>query len=243
MRIAVIADVHANFIALEAVLAQIATQRVDQIVCLGDVASLGPQPCETLARLQDIRCPIVMGNGEAQLLEPVPLALDALARIRKIVDIYEWCRMILSDGDRAFMRSFAPTVTVPLGDDATLLCFHGSPRSYYDVIRVTTPEDELDKMLGDTTATALAGGHTHQPFIRRYRERLLFNPGCVGVALMAYRASNLRRAPWAEYATVTCENGSLRIELCRTAVDIRAVEAAALQSGMPHADWWAAGTP
>lgn len=241
MRVAVIADIHANCIALEAVLAHIATQSVDRIVCLGDVASMGPQPRETLARLRSLRCPIVMGNGEAQLRAPIPATPETPERVHKIIAIYHWCASILSQEDWAFMQSFAPTITIPLGNDATLLCFHGSPQSYYDVIRVTTPEDDLDWMLRDTTATVMAGGHTHQPFVRRYRERLLLNPGCVGMSLRAYRASALRRAPWAEYATVTWEAGSVGIELHRTPVDAQAVEEAALRSGMPHAEWWAAG--
>jgi predicted phosphodiesterase len=141
------------------------------------------------------------------------------------------------------MASFAPTVTVPLGGDLSLLCFHGSPHSYHDVIRVTTPVDELDRMLGDSEATVMAGGHTHQPFVRRYHERILLNPGCVGVPLRKYRDGALDRAPWAEYATVTGDADHLGVALHRVPVDARAVAAAALRSGMPHAQWWAAGMP
>lgn len=243
MRVALIADIHANLISLEATLAHIAKQGVDEIICLGDVASVGPQPRESLDQLRTLRCPIVMGNGEAQLRTPIPAAPDAPDRLHKIIDLYTWCRSILSDEDWTFMQAFAPTVTVPLGGNATLLCFHGSPHSYYDVIRVTTPEDELDRMLGDTEAMVMAGGHTHQPFARRYRERLLLNPGCIGVPLRVYRGGDLHRAPWAEYATVTWEADHLSVNLHRVPVDVRVVEDAALQSGMPHARWWAAGMP
>jgi len=44
---AVISDIHGNLIALEAVLADIATKGADQIVCVGDIASMAPQPVET----------------------------------------------------------------------------------------------------------------------------------------------------------------------------------------------------
>ena len=243
MRVALIADIHANLVGLEATLAHIATQGVDAIVCLGDVASAGPQPRESLDLLRRLRCPMVMGNGEAQLRVPIPPAPDAPARVHKIVDIYAWCRALLSDEDWSFMSSFAPTVTVPLGGDASLLCFHGSPHSYHDVIQVTTPVDELDRLLGDSEATVMAGGHTHQPFVRRYYERILLNPGCVGVPLRKYRGGALDRAPWAEYATVTGDADHLGVELHRVPVDGRAVAAAALRSGMPHAQWWAAGMP
>ena len=62
------------------------------------------------------------------------------------------------------------TLTLPLGDDATLLCFHGSPRSNADSIHVTTPDTALARMLEGYSATVFAGGRTHAPFARRYRQ-------------------------------------------------------------------------
>jgi len=46
MRQALISDIHANLVALQAVLADIAGQQADQIVCLGDVCGYGPDPIE-----------------------------------------------------------------------------------------------------------------------------------------------------------------------------------------------------
>jgi predicted phosphodiesterase len=63
MRVAVIADIHGNLTALEAVLADLAATQVDEIVCLGDVAATGPQPYETVAQLRALACPVVMGNA------------------------------------------------------------------------------------------------------------------------------------------------------------------------------------
>jgi predicted phosphodiesterase len=61
MRVALISDIHGNLVSLEAVLADIDREGVDQIVCLGDVAGLGPQPREILARLQALGCICIMG--------------------------------------------------------------------------------------------------------------------------------------------------------------------------------------
>jgi predicted phosphodiesterase len=67
MRTALIADIHANLVSFDAVLADIDRARMDQIVCLGDVAATGPQPRETLARLRRLGCPVVLGNADAWL--------------------------------------------------------------------------------------------------------------------------------------------------------------------------------
>lgn len=70
MRLALISDIHGNKVALEAVLKTISTRHITQVVCLGDVASTGPQPCEVIKRLREVGCPIVMGNMDAWLLQP-----------------------------------------------------------------------------------------------------------------------------------------------------------------------------
>jgi predicted phosphodiesterase len=56
MRIAVISDIHGNAYALDAALADMASQGVDQIVCLGDAIQWGPQPAETVQRLRELAC-------------------------------------------------------------------------------------------------------------------------------------------------------------------------------------------
>ena len=50
MRIAFISDIHGNFTALQAVLNDIKLQNIDEIICLGDTVSLGPQPREVWRR-------------------------------------------------------------------------------------------------------------------------------------------------------------------------------------------------
>ena len=58
MRIAIISDIHGNSVALEAVLNDFRTEHIDRVVCLGDIASGGPQPCEVIARLKTLNTPV-----------------------------------------------------------------------------------------------------------------------------------------------------------------------------------------
>jgi len=67
MRIAIISDIHGNLIALDAVLDDLAAQRVDWGVCLGDAVQGGAQPAEVVVRLRVLGWPIVMGNADAWL--------------------------------------------------------------------------------------------------------------------------------------------------------------------------------
>jgi predicted phosphodiesterase len=235
MRIGLLADIHGNPLALETVLAELAREPLDQLVCLGDVAALGPQPGEALARLRALGCPVVMGNTDAWLLAP-PSAIDGDHIDRAIT---QWTIAQLTDDDRAYIASFPPTIELALGNGRTLLCFHGSPRSYDDVIVPTTPDDELRAMLRDTQATILAGGHTHIQMLRRHGDAHLINVGSVGLAGVGAATQKNRHVRWAEYAVVDSAGDRLEISLRRTPLDVEQMVAVARTSGMPEVEWWA----
>src|SRR5689334_15560262 len=135
MRIAVISDMHGNDLAFEAVEVDIQSQKVDQIVCLGDAVQGGPQPAEVVQRLRRLKCPVVMGNADAWLLSGVETADEGIPpeRLKKMGEIRNWSLSQLTEDDIDFIANFQPTVTVPLEDDLNLLCFHGSPVSFDDV--------------------------------------------------------------------------------------------------------------
>ena len=139
MRLGLISDIHGNLLALDAVLEELEREGVDEFVCLGDVA-VGPQPAETLARVRELECPVVMGNWDAAFLGDMPTPKDKIGE--QLVEIGEWWASYLSPADREFMAGFAPTVKLEVGSTPVLF-FHGSPRSYDEWIFSTTPDDEL----------------------------------------------------------------------------------------------------
>ena len=238
-KIAILADIHGNLPALEAVLAEIASEGIERIVCLGDVATLGPQPHEVIARLRGVGCPVVMGNTDASLL--------ALQRDKSApgadwgnedFDFDQWCAARLTDDDLAYLKTFEPTISMSLGDEVTLLCYHGSPRSYDERITAETTDDALYEMLAETPAQLYAGGHTHQQLLRRYRDALVLNPGTVGFAKDAIAPSaQVRNPSWAEYAIIARDGGQLDVSLRRVAFDLDALFAAQDASGIPRIYW------
>ena len=230
MRLALISDLHGNLIAFDTVLDDVDRSRPDAVVCLGDVAATGPQPHETVERLRDLGCPVVMGNADAELLRPPlrPVPPKETEDRQRIREIDHWCAARLSSEDLEYLRGFRPTIRYALGAENDLLCFHGSPRSYDDAITVTTPDTDLDRLLSGHEATVMAGGHTHEQFVRRHRDSTFLNPGSVGL-----------NPPFAEYAMVGSTGGHLSIELRRLPLPLEKVRRAALDSGMPHAGWWA----
>jgi predicted phosphodiesterase len=114
LRLALIADIHGNLAACEAVMAEIERERPEAIVCLGDVAATGPQPREVIALLRQLKCPMVMGNADAELLHPIVADEENDSNAARIADISRWCAAQLDDRDREFLASFQPTVVVSL---------------------------------------------------------------------------------------------------------------------------------
>lgn len=238
MRFALLADIHGNLVALETVLQEIAREAVDQTICLGDVAALGPQPHEVVDRLRHLHCPVILGNTDAWLVAP-PGAKTADAETLRTIT--SWCAEQLTPEDRSYLHTFSPLLELPLDEGRTVLCYHGSPRSFDDVIAATTPDAVVKQMLAGFAATVMVGGHTHIQMIRRYEDAYLVNVGSVGLPGVNAGSSELpsnRHVHWAEYGVLSIESARLSIDLRRTPLDMSAVLKAGASSGMPHIEWW-----
>jgi len=235
MRIAVLSDVHGNCVGLDAALADLQQHPADQIVCLGDMIQGGPQPTEVVARLRALGCPIVIGNADAWLLTGD--TTDAEPSTAQQRAVREWQLTRLTPDDCAFIEHFLPTVELALGDGRALLCFHGTPQSFDEIILPTTSEEEFQRMLGPFAPALMCGGHTHLQQIRRMGDTMFFNPGSVGFAYSHQQPEDHFKADaWAEYAVLTYANGRIGLEMRRVPYDAEVIRQVYLASGRPFAD-------
>ncbi len=235
MRIAVFSDVHGNCVALDAALSDVDKQSVDGMVCLGDAIQGGSQPDETISRLREFRVPTVMGNSDYWLLtgetrssgEPVS---DAQLKVRA------WSLSRLNEKDLDFIKQFKRIITLTLGDES-LVCFHGSPASFDDLIWPTTSEEEFVRMVSGFGDSILCGGHTHLQHLRRFKHSFYFNPGSVG---FSYDHSQTVEEPhadsWAEYAIITSTRKCIGVEFRRVLFDAKEWITVTTMSGRPYAD-------
>jgi putative phosphoesterase len=217
MRVALISDLHGNAVALRAVLADIRSLGVDRIVCLGDVATLGPRPHEVIGLLRELRCPCIRGNHDDFLIDPELIAkyTDAPPIVQAVLA----CRESLGRAEIEFVATFQPTLDLDL-DGTRLALFHGTPRSNTEDILATTPANELDDALGGERPTVMAGGHTHIQMLRQHHGTLVVNPGSVGLPFQAYAHHGPPRVlAHAEYGVVESVRGSVQVGLRRVPVE------------------------
>jgi putative phosphoesterase len=233
VRIALISDLHGNEVALDAVLDDIARVGVDRLVCLGDVATLGPRPSAVLARLQDLGCPCILGNHDEFLLDAELIRGYTEAPV--IVDSVDWCRTNLDTGELAFVATFVRTLEVPL-ENGTLFLYHGSPRSHMEDILAETPPERVDELLDGKRATVMAGGHTHIQMMRQHRGILLVNPGSLGMPFKEYVAGRAPTIlPHAEYAVIESSPTGVSVILRRVDLDRAVLREAVRDSRLPLA--------
>jgi putative phosphoesterase len=234
-RIALISDIHANEVALRAVLVEIRRTGVDQIICLGDVATLGPRPNAVIEILSELGCRCIMGNHDEFLLDAE--LVHTYSGAPQVVASIDWTRCRLSRVELDFLGGFERSFEITLAK-STVQLFHGSPRSHMEDILALTPPEALDVMLAGTTATVLAGGHTHIQMLRQHHGRLLVNPGSVGLAFKDYVGG---RTPTilshAEYALIEEFDNAIGVSLRRLPLDKGKLRQAQSDTEHPLGPW------
>ena len=177
MRVAALADVHANAPALAAVLEDVEREAPDLVVFCGDL-TWGSLPQETLALVRSLAIParFVRGNADRAIVE---LAngehTEPTARETWMLDRHD-------DQDVAFLATFEPNVIVEV-DGLGLTCFaHGSPRSDEECVTERTPVERVHQFMEGRDERAVVTGHVHLQFERVADGIRLIGPGSVGLA-------------------------------------------------------------
>lgn len=177
MRFAVIADIHGNALALEAVLADIAAKGIGDIVNLGDCFS-GPLEADKVAEtLLLLDLPTVRGNHDRYLIEQDPIemgASDAIAFSQLDDRAFEWIRGL--------------PVDMVWRDD--VYCCHAQPENDNSYWLETVsdggkfhlkPLAEIEAIARDIPQSLILCGHSHIARSMRLSDgRLIVNPGSVG---------------------------------------------------------------
>ncbi len=171
MKIALISDVHANLIALKAVLRDMEERGVDTILCAGDVVGYYPYPVETISLLRERHVTSIQGNHDRAVLNAWDNNLNPMAR-----SAVTWTANHIGERSREYLRGLPRHISIEL-DGVRVAVYHGAP---FDDDHYVFEDEADESLLAMAKCDLLVLGHTHVPFIRRYPSGVIVNPGSVG---------------------------------------------------------------
>ncbi|MHB1485781.1 MAG: metallophosphoesterase family protein [Saccharofermentanales bacterium] len=182
MKLALLADIHSNYIALEECLNFIENERFDGILFLGDYVSDCPYPRRTMKLIyeckKNYKCWFVRGNREEYLLDYNihKSGWKYSSNNGSLLYTYE----NLSEEDMAFFESMSICSKVEIDDFPAISICHGSPNSTREWLYAKT--ELTDKYLQDLATDYLFCGHTHRPFKYSAFGKTLINCASVGAS-------------------------------------------------------------
>jgi putative phosphoesterase len=191
VKIAVLADIHGNTIALENVLADADSIGVEEYWFLGDYAAIGYDPVGVLERITDLpNARFIHGNtdrylvtGELPWLE-LDEAIKDLAHARTHVQVarsFAWTTgAVGTSGWLSWFRELPLEFRFTLPDGTRVLAVHAAPGTDDGRgININISDEELWALIEDADADLVLVGHTHLPFDRRVGSIRVVNPGSV----------------------------------------------------------------
>ena len=233
--VAILADLHGNLAALEAVLADLATQPHDAVVLAGDLLANGPQPAETLARIQKLGAQVIYGNMDEAIIKATPAD-----------PVVWWAQQRIGAAGVAYLAGlpFAQRITPPEGDTAgcDLLVVHSTPRSVHDILilqlepygtnfTAITPEEDATEMLSATRAGLIVYGHIHYFSTGMVRGQPVRSIGSVGFPFDGDRR--------AAYALLHWDGAAWQVAVRRVTYAYEKTVSAIRRSGQPLSERYA----
>ena len=218
MRYGVVADIHGNLPAFEAVID--AMPAVDRWLCAGDVVGYNPWPAECVAQIRELDAATVMGNHDRAVASDTGFRFNSMAaagvtyaRDELDCDAIDWLDSLPNRR--------------PI-DGGEILIVHGHPEN---PDRYTYPDEFTPGMLEDNARVTITG-HTHVQGVREFKEGVVMNPGSVGQP----RDGD----PEAAFAVLDIDEGgdadtaNVDVETHRVTYDIDRVINAVEDAGLPE---------
>lgn len=236
-RCALIADLHANLPALEAVLADIERRGLEVVYHLGDLVGYGPWPDEVVALLSERRTAGVAGNYDSTVAvdaEHCGCRSESPGQEALAHESFAWTVARASEATKAALRALPFRIDLRPGgghrSGPTVFLVHGAPTLntlYWDADRSDDFARKMGGRLGAKEGDVVAFGHTHVPWKRTVDGVTYVNAGSAG------RPKD--GDPRAAWTVATWDGEALEVEHVRTEYDDERAAAAILDVDLPDA--------
>jgi len=174
MKIAIISDIHANVYALINLLEDIDIEKVDTIICLGDLVGYGPHPNEVISMIRRRHILCIKGNYDSSVVD------NEYSYIRETpINAFSlpWTAKELREENRLFLANLPTNLTLNIAN-RSLLFVHGSPDKINEYL--LKDGDNTSEVMSSIAHDVLICAHTHIPGMKEYKNKVYINSGSVG---------------------------------------------------------------
>lgn len=174
MKIAAISDIHGNIYSLMKVLEDIDEQKVDLVICLGDLVGYGPHPNEVIALIKRREIPCIKGNYDASVVD------GGFTFIRD-TSINSFSLPWATEEVRASNKFYLSQLPTKLDYDINgvkIRFTHGSPNKIDEYL--FEDAENTKKVMEELEEDVLVCAHTHIPSYKKFDNRVFVNVGSVG---------------------------------------------------------------
>ncbi len=210
MKILIVSDIHGNFHALDAVMKKVPHH---VLICCGDLVVDYPYPHECIRTVKSVCTHICRGNNDdvvAQNKKSSDYLSERYANYAAAIDrATELTQRAIRDEDRQYLAGLPRECRFTMNGISFYMNHTGPGLVLNHYLDLNVPASELHRHYENIRANVMVTGHTHIPYIKHVKNRILVNPGSVGEP----RDGD----PRASYATFDTVNG--RIALGRLAYD------------------------
>lgn len=181
-RFAILSDMHGNSAATEAVLAGIAFEQPDEVLCLGDLVGYGAHPNDVIDLVRQREIPTVMGNyddGVGFDRNDCGCAYKSQEERERGQASLIWTRAAVDEDRKAYLRTLAPDLRRDV-NSVRIRFVHGSPRRMNEYLFADRDPASLERIAKSADSDVLVFGHTHVSWSRDIASVRFVNTGSVG---------------------------------------------------------------
>lgn len=221
MKVAAIADIHGNGIALKYAIQDIKSLGINKVIILGDVVIKGPMPSHVLDMLccKDIDVMAwIKGNTDMWFEEISENWEPSTENEIELLSYFKYAKHHLSDDQISLINKLPYHQSITI-NGKTILCVHGTPKSINKAITFSVSEEEIMKEISGVDEQVILCGHSHTVYSGEISDKKIFNVGSIGNS-----ADGDNRI---SYGILTITDKEIRMENRRIGYPIReAIEAA-----------------
>jgi len=199
MKLAVLADIHANLPALEAVTVDLEAWKPDRVILAGDVINRGPRSPECLAfvldKIETNGWQVLKGNHEDYVIAQ---AQPDSPRSGPLFEVYRHTHWTFEQlhGEIAALETWPDFIHLEMPKNCEVRVAHASMLGNTFGIFPIMDIGEISRRVGEPPPALFCCGHTHYPFITQLNGTLVVNVGAVGLPFDGDRRGSYARFTW-----------------------------------------------